>query len=251
MIVVMFSGGITSFEVLRRVQASGQPFRALFADVKMEDDDTERFTAAVERVLGVTIERTADGRNPWEVFRAKRFIAKHGKTICSHTLKRKRCVDWMKANEPNGVVAIGLDWSEPLRVERNRAAWKRSGFDTVFPLAEAPLQFKAEHMETAAKMGIDPPRMYKLGFEHNNCGGGCVLGGQAQWAHLWRTLPERYAWHEEQERLTRQHIGKNVSVLRDRRGGKTVPMTLEAFRIRLENGGTPMDSAWSCTCMGA
>lgn len=106
-------------------------------------------------------------------------------------------------------------------------------------------------METATKMGIEPPRLYKLGFEHNNCGGGCVLGGQAQWAHLLRVMPERYAWHEEQERLTRQHIGKNVAILRDRRGKKTVPMTLEAYRIRLENGGKPLDSLWSCTCMGA
>jgi len=251
MIVVMFSGGITSFEVLRRVQASGEPFRVLFADVKMEDDDTYRFAADVERVLGVTIERVADGRNPWEVFRDKRFIGKPGKSICSQVLKRQKCVKWMRANEPGGVVALGLDWTEPHRIEINRALWKRDGFDTVFPLAEPPYYFKAEHMETAHRLGIAAPRIYKLGFEHNNCGGGCVMGGQAQWAHLLAVLPERYAWHEEQEELTRQHIGKNVSILRDRRGGKTKPLTLRQLRERIQNGEKPQDEVFSCTCMGA
>lgn len=251
MIVVMFSGGITSFEVLRRVQASGAPFRALFADTLMEDEDLYRFTADVERVLGVTIERVADGRTPWEVFRKRRFIAKHGTTICSQTLKRKVCVDWMRANEPDGVVALGLDWSEPKRIEVNRAIWDKAGFETVFPLAEAPYKFKAESMEAAHALGIKPPRLYALGFEHNNCGGGCVLGGQAQWAHLLWTMPDRYAQHEEQEELTRKHIGKNVAILRDRRGGKTVPMTLRQLRERIQSGGLPMDDAWSCSCMVA
>ena len=75
------------------------------------------------------------------------------------------------------------------------------------------------------------------------------MGGQGQWAHLLAVMPERYAWHEEQEELTRQHIGSDVSILRDRRGGSTKPLTLRQLRERIEAGKAPQDDLFSCTCM--
>lgn len=82
--------------------------------------------------------------------------------------------------------------------------------------------------------GIKPPRLYELGFEHANCGGGCVRAGHTQFAHLLKVMPERYlAWEQREEDL-RQHLDKDVTILRDRTGGTTVPLTLRAFRERHE-----------------
>lgn len=246
MIVVMFSGGITSFEVLRRVQLSGQAFRVLFADTTIEDEDNYRFMRDAQRVLGVTIETITDGRNIWEVFRDERFIGNTRIDVCSKILKRKPCLRWLKENEPGATVALGLDWTEPHRIKRAASRWKSDGFGVLFPLAHKPYMLKADYMAEARKLGIEPPRMYALGFEHANCGGCCVKGGQAQWALARRTFPERFAWHAEQEQITRDLIGQDVTVLKDRAGGDTKPLTLTEFSRR---GGEPKDDLFSCTCM--
>ena len=98
--------------------------------------------------------------------------------------------------------------------------------------------------------GVEVPRLTKMGFPHNNCGGFCIKAGHAQFLKLLTAFPERYRHHEEQERRWRDKHGKNHAVLRDRRGGKTVPMTLETFRKRIEAGGQVDLFDWGgCACM--
>ena len=106
------------------------------------------------------------------------------------------------------------------------------------------------HISKALKeLGVDRPRLYDLGFSHNNCGGFCVKAGLGQFAHLLKVLPERYAHHEQKEHEFREFIGKDVSILRDRRGGETQSMTLEAFRGRIEEGEEfSYDTGWECLC---
>jgi hypothetical protein len=102
----------------------------------------------------------------------------------------------------------------------------------------------------ALAAGIEPPRLYKMGFHHNNCGGFCIKAGQAQFARLLTTMPERYARHERREQELRDYLGKDIAILRDRRGGDTKPMTLREFRERLEHDAKAFDSFdWGgCGC---
>lgn len=247
--VVMLSGGVTSFEALRRTLAQTQDVIALFADTKIEDDDTYRFLDDIERKVW-PVTRIADGRNIWELFRDRRFIANTRVDICSSVLKRELCLKWMKKNAPDAQVILGLDWTEPHRVERSRTRWADDGYTVEYPLCEKPYLLKPESFARCREAGIEPPRLYQYGFEHNNCGGGCVKGGQGQWARLLATLPERYAWHEEQEQQFRAWIEKDVSILRDRAHAGTKPMTLKEFRERIEAGKPPQDDLFSCNCMG-
>jgi hypothetical protein len=70
-----------------------------------------------------------------------------------------------------------------------------------------------------------------------NCGGFCVKAGHSQFAHLLKTLPEVYRYHEQKEQEFRDFIGRgDVSILRDRRGGVTRPLTMRDLRLRLEKG---------------
>ncbi|MFD8088722.1 hypothetical protein [Streptomyces malaysiensis] len=103
-----------------------------------------------------------------------------------------------------------------------------------FPLTRPPYTDKRDLVTEAKAAGLPTPRMYDLGFEHANCGGSCVKGGQAQWARLLDVFPERYAKAEAAEEKMRRLLGKDVSILRDRRGGKTKPLTLAALRERIE-----------------
>jgi hypothetical protein len=75
------------------------------------------------------------------------------------------------------------------------------------------------------------PRLYTLGFPHNNCGGWCCKMGLAQARHLLNVMPDRFRWHEEQERQVREAIGPSAgTALRFRGGGRSRPVTLQQFR---------------------
>jgi hypothetical protein len=102
------------------------------------------------------------------------------------------------------------------------------------------------------RRGLTPPRLYDLGYEHNNCGGFCFKAGQRQFAHLLRQDRPRYLYHEGKEQEMREYLGKDISILRDRRGGVTRPMTLRAFRLRLEDDQDydQLDAGSACDCMG-
>ena len=171
--VVMLSGGVTSFEALRRTITKSDNVTALFADTKIEDEDLYRFLNDIERVLR-PITKISDGRNIWELFRDRRFIGNTRVDICSQVLKRDLCRNWMKNNAPQATLVIGFDWTEPHRIERSIKRWGLDGFDIEFPLNEKPYLLKNEYIMRVREYGIEPPRLYSYGFEHNNCGGACV-----------------------------------------------------------------------------
>ena len=101
----------------------------------------------------------------------------------------------------------------------------------------------------------EPPTDYTFGPNDlegaYNCGGGCVRSGQAQWKLLLEKRPEVYAEWEAEEERSRTELGKDVAILRDRRGGTTKPMTLRDFRKRIEGDATLFDpNDWgACNCM--
>jgi hypothetical protein len=101
------------------------------------------------------------------------------------------------------------------------------------PLCDPPLVDKAQVLDEMKTQGIEAPRLYGMGFPHNNCGGFCIKAGQAHFAHLLRVMPERYAFHEAKEQELRQYLDKDVAILRDRRGGTTKPLTLRDLRLRV------------------
>jgi hypothetical protein len=92
-------------------------------------------------------------------------------------------------------------------------------------------------LEVARADGLDIPSLYLDGFPHNNCGGGCVKAGQGHFRLLLAKRPEVFAEWERNEQEIREHLGKDVAILRDRRGGKTAPLTLRELRERAERGG--------------
>lgn len=107
-----------------------------------------------------------------------------------------------------------------------------------------------EIRQWAEREGIGVPRLYDYGFEHNNCGGRCVKAGHAQWKNLYQTFPDKYLEWEREEEDLRTALGKDVSILRDRRGGGVTPLPLAEFRRRIEDGCRyPLfDGVGSCGC---
>lgn len=234
--VVMFSSGAGSWAAARRVadQHGTDDLYLLFADVSMEDEDNYRFLHQAADDVGGELVIVKDGRDIWQVFKDDRFLGNSRLANCSKILKQRPSRAWLEENctPEDATFYLGIDWSEEHRIGPNRKAylpWK-----TEYPLCEPPYIDKHEVLADLRARGIEPPRLYSMQFAHANCGGGCVRAGQGQFAHLLEVMPDRYAWWESQEQELREHLGKDVSILRDRRGGTSTPLTLRAFRERHE-----------------
>jgi hypothetical protein len=242
--IVMWSGGITSWATARHViERHGTASTVLlFADTLIEDESLYAFNDAASRQLGVPITRVADGRTPWQVFEDKRWLGNTRIAQCSHVLKQQQCRTWLNTNAgppADTTLYVGIDWTETERLPAIVRGWAPWTVDA--PLTRPPYRDKGQLLAEARAAGLPIPRLYDLGFAHNNCGGACVKGGQAQWLRLLRVFPERYARAEAAEERMRERLGKDVSILRDRVGGATKPLTLAALRARAESEPDQLD----------
>ncbi|WP_238412378.1 YfjI family protein [Saccharothrix deserti] len=252
----MWSGGITSWATAKLVaQRHGTDnLVLLFADTLVEHPDLYRFNDEASAELGVPITRVADGRTPWQVFNDERMIKIRKFAPCAKYLKQIPCRQWLEANaDPaNTVLYVGLDWTEPERAPGVEAGW--APWPVAMPLIDPPYYPKDHWLDQARKAGIEPPVMYAQGYPHANCGGACVKGGQAQWARLLRTDPDRYADNEREEQAFRDALGKDVAVLRTRKGGTTRPLPLTVLRTQVQGTnalqpGFDQDDWGGCGCM--
>lgn len=178
-----------------------------------------------------------EGRDPWTVFFDERFLGNSRVDPCSKFLKRNVADKWIAAHcDPSDtVVSVGIDWSEEHRFTRLRDRKAEAGWAYVAPLCEPPYLSKVDIFNDMRSHNIRRPRLYGLGLSHNNCGGGCIKAGQGHWERVYHELPAVFAWWEMKEQALRAHLGKDVSMLTDRRGdGKKKPLTLEMFRRRIE-----------------
>lgn len=237
--VVMFSGGVGSWMAARRVveQHGTDGVVLLFTDTLVEDADLHRFLDEAAVDVGAPLVKIAEGRTPFEVFRDVRYLGNSRIAPCSRVLKQEPARKWVDANAPGARLYVGIDWTEVHRLAPVVKNWKP--YEIEAPLCRAPYLDKRQIIDELGRRGIKAPRLYAEGFPHNNCGGVCVRAGQAQFAHLLRVRPESYRIAEEQELEWQGAIGSDATILRDRTGGDTKPMTLRAFRHGIEAGAQP------------
>jgi len=249
--VVMFSGGIGSWAAAKLVaQKHGtENLFLVFADVKGqsndphvgEDEDTYRFIEEAAANVGGKYVYLNEGRDIWQVFRDKRFLGNSRLANCSHLLKQKPAREWLEANckPEETIVYVGIDWTEIHRlpsIVKNYLPYTAEA-----PLAEPPYLDKQELIAWAKREGITTPRLYDLGFSHNNCGGGCVRAGQGQFKKLLETMPERFATWEAKEQEMREFLDKDVAILSEVVAGVKKPLPLIELRKRIEREPQQID----------
>lgn len=194
----------------------------------------------------------ADGRTPWDVFRDARFLGTARIAPCSKELKQRTVDAWLEANRDPAatVVYVGIDWTEEHRLVRLRALRGAQGWDYRAPLCDPPAYTRDDGLARLREVGIRPPRLYALGFSHNNCGGGCVRAGIGHFTHLYRTLPDVFAEWEHGETMMRAYLERDdIAILRDRTGGDVKPLPLVQLRRRLDEGFQPdLFDVGGCGC---
>ena len=245
--VVMTSSGVGSYLAAVRVVRQHGPENVvlLFTDVKGqnpsphagEDADNYRFLSDIERDLApARLVRLNGDEDIWAVFKRRRRIGSGYAANCSYELKQKPAHRWLEENCPDldaTTIHVGIDWTEVHRQPSVIRAYAPRPVS--FPMSARPLLDKAQMLVECRRRGLEPPRLYKAGFAHSNCGGFCVKAGKAHFKHLLEMNPERYRYHEEREQEVRDHLSKDVAILQSSRRGEKAPLTLRRFREQLEN----------------
>ena len=206
--VVLFSGGIASWAAARRLADAGESMTLLFTDTRTEDPDLYRFIDQAAADIGSPLVKIADGRDIWEVFRDERMLGNSRFDPCSRVLKRDLSRRWLAENAPAATLVFGYDWTELHRFERSRDRWAPR--PVIAPLTDKPYRLRDDWMNDLEDRGIVPPRLYRMGFDHNNCGGGCVKAGQGHFVRLLDRLPDVFAtWEAKEQEMRDLLAGKH------------------------------------------
>lgn len=234
--VVMYSGGAGSWAAAKRVaeQHGTDNLILYFTDTKTEDEDLYRFLHEGAANIGGELVIDADGRDIWQVFFDSRYLGNSRIDPCSRILKRERSRKWVEQKfQPDEVTLyVGIDWTEIHRLAAVKRNWQPYAVHA--PMCEPPYIDKPDVLQWLEQEGIEPPRLYEMGFSHNNCGGFCVKAGLGQFYRLYKQMPERYRYHEQKEQELREYLGKDVSFLRQTRGGELKHITMREFREQIE-----------------
>lgn len=248
--VVSFSTGLSSALTAERIfrRYGIENTFVVFMDTTIEDEDNYRFQEEIYKrwrnVYGVeNFVTLKDGREPLEVAEDRMIIPNHRAAPCTFELKINLFMGWLEQFKsqdrryPQATIHIGYDYQEVHRCRATTRNYNRLGFAVDYPLLWKPLELRPYEEVSRQEWGIEPPRMYRLGYSHANCGGRCVKQGQGDWIRTLTHFPERYALVEEWEQKMRRHPRRRrYAIQQDRSNGIRTPLTLKMLRERHEAG---------------
>jgi len=238
--IVAYSGGVASAYVAKIVLEENKEAIIYFNDTKWEHPDLYRFNSDIEKHLRCKIYIDSDGRNPEEVFFDQHMLGNNRAPICSRVLKANRLQKFAVAGD---IVYFGITEDEIHRAGRIRAVYTPKGIDSRFPLIEQHIT-KKEIFDYWVNSGIEIPYMYKVGFEHNNCSGGCVRAGKKSWTRLLETDPATYEKRSDVERRFNMQFNSHYSFIKG--------CTLDELKDQVKNKKQLVfdDDGWEGECVG-
>jgi 3'-phosphoadenosine 5'-phosphosulfate sulfotransferase (PAPS reductase)/FAD synthetase len=249
-VLVNVSGGAASALAWHRcLQRFGKEnVFPVFADTESEDEDLYRFLQDCVTLFDQPLVRLTQGMDIWDVFDkfgVARMALAGGACKASVELKIKPLDRYAEENGFN-TRAVGLGFDEPDRIAAARARMK--GFNVLFPLVAGPRLSSCQVRQAVENLGLKLPRLYDQGFVHNNCKGGCILSGLAQWNAYRKLNPEGFAYARNREAAFTEKTG--FTILRDRRGGDTKGYPLSQLQQDAE-AGRVFRNDWqsNCSCM--
>ncbi len=252
--LVQFSTGVGSAEVAFRVCEEFYPWNVtlITADTRVEHPDNWRFAHEVVNRLGrVEWVILADGRTPMQAGLDAKCVPNNRMAVCSRVLKRDLIRNYMDAHyDPaDSMVYLGFDWTEAHRFVKSKEPW--FPWEIAAPLMGPPHMTKSQLLDGMRERDIDPPWLYSQGHSHANCGGACVRGGQSAWRRLLFSDKQTFLDWEYQEDYSREVLGKDVAILRERSGpdtGKALPLSRLRERLEADASLFDIEDEGACGC---
>jgi len=167
--------------------------------VAEEDEDNRRFLRDVENWLGVPVEIAVNDRFPdasaETVWAKRRFMSGPHGAPCTIELKKVARQQWEAINKPDWHV-LGFTYDEKDRHER----FIRSERENVLPVLIDARMSKQDCARYLAECGIEPPRIYALGYPNANCIGCVKATSPTYWNLVRKQHPEVFERRAVQSR---------------------------------------------------
>lgn len=201
--ICWFSAGATSAVACKIASEMFERVRIIYIETGQAHDDNERFLSECETWIGQKIEihRSEKYTSPLDVASKRRFLNGPSGALC--TVELKKNVRYKIESE----LECGVDaWNQVYgfefsKKEVNRAirfSEQNPATNPVFPLIDRMLT-KPNCLAMLKMAGINPPKMYELGYHNNNCLG-CFKGGMGYWNKIRKDFPEIFRRTSEVER---------------------------------------------------
>lgn len=161
----------------------------VYCETGSEHPDNERFLIDCERWFGRRVTRLhGDYPNTWAVWEKRRYLAGIDGAPCTIELKVAPRLAFQRPDDAHvfGYTADGPD--------RDRAARLRSTYPElkiITPLIDRGVT-KAGCLAIVQRAGIEPPPLYALGFQNNNCIPCVKATSPAYWALVRRHFPAQF-----------------------------------------------------------
>jgi hypothetical protein len=264
--LISFSGGLGSFWSAKKMvdQYGKNNVIALFIDVGWEDDDLYRFIHQTINVLDIKLIYVKAPYTPPELMKKENVIYNNRMANCTSILKMRlfksillnkdfKCLgEVFKLNtlivkgieflgtltSINYNLVMGIDYTEAHRCQPIEKNYSKYGYTVLFPLVDDKNYHRKHIYDYLTKNCIEIPKMYKLGFSHNNCGGRCVKAGQGHFKKLLEKLPDRFNELLELEKSINN--GKNT-FLKKTKNNITSSYSMEALKQDIKNRPKQID----------
>lgn len=188
MIIAWFSCGITSAVACKIALQQYKDVQIFYTDPGSQDSDSMRFLHDCEKWYGqpINIRRCTEFTDHFDVIEKKGIIRVSNYYPCTFELKKSvRYTIEEELKQWDGQV-WGFDITESHRAKRMREQYPK--MIPVFPLIDNELT-KSNCACILRKENIEIPKMYKKGYNNNNCIG-CIRGGMGYWNKIRIDFPD-------------------------------------------------------------
>lgn len=210
MIAVWFSCGVASAAAAKLTveRYPDDDVRIIYNPVLEEDLDNLRFLGEVEAWLNKPIEIASNQKYPSnsivEVFAKRRYMSGIAGAPCTVELKKKARQQWEIKNNPDYHV-LGFTADEKHRHDR----FVKGERDNVIPILIDKGWDKKDCMRFVFAAGINPPRVYDLGFSNANCIGCVKATSPTYWNHVRKHFPAVFEERAMQSRELGARLVRN------------------------------------------
>jgi 3'-phosphoadenosine 5'-phosphosulfate sulfotransferase (PAPS reductase)/FAD synthetase len=189
-ILSWFSCGAASAVATKLTIESGREVLPVYCETGAEHKDNERFLKDCENWFGVSIHRLKSDKfdDTWDVWEKRKYLAGIDGAPCTVELKIHPRLGFQK---PDDIHVFGYTADKPDIVRANRLRLNYPEMRIETPLITAGLT-KQSVIAMIDRAGIQPPPMYALGFQNNNCIP-CVKATSASyWALVRKSFPNEF-----------------------------------------------------------
>ena len=202
--VVWFSCGAASAITAMYAVKKYDNCEVVYCDTGGEHKSNYEFLLDIQDLIDreITILKNHKYKNHFEVFRKEKYLQGIKGARCTTELKKKLR---LKYQRPDDIHIFGYTLEEKNRAKKFESFNPELKVDWL--LIEKGIT-KENCLGILWQKGVRLPKMYELGYNHNNCIG-CVKGGMGYWIQIRKDFPEHYNKMAKIEREINHSIFRN------------------------------------------